>query len=537
MILREFMQAIAQEQNGGDARSLGVARDDDVRQQIKLLAGVLAILAFFAFGMVAPQWYFAVIVAGLVLAMLARWPMVGLVAMAVSAPFINVEVHWGNMHMPVVDVVALAMVVAVGIRFFLTRGAARSLDSLRSLGMTGWARGMTKAGAPIFFFAAFLLVAALSLVNAVDGFAGLKYLLRPVLFFAIAYLAVPVVVLGAEAGAEAKLLARSLASGSYRSLASGVHAMLWTFIFVGLAVTAMGLVSLPGQEDVAVRRVLPIAIFGMYPLGTNQNQIAEVLLVTLPVMALLRERARSLRVRRAWLIAMAPVAFTLLATLSRAGWIALAVEVAVVLLLLVRPTKRRLLTGAFVASFFVLPFLGSFVRLAAVEAGQSANENRWLLTTASYEMWQAHPWIGNGIGTFVPLLSQNRRYVAKFGEALDSHGVVQKLLVEIGLLGTALFGLFWVAMLRSFLAALRLRSGNMDRGAALWLALFLGTSVFQLFGTSYFLGRFWLPIGVGLAALGLRNREMATNPTKTRSPDFARDDGTFCSIRRAFVVS
>jgi O-antigen ligase len=92
--------------------------------------------------------------------------------------------------------------------------------------------------------------------------------------------------------------------------------------------------------------------------------------------------------------------------------------------------------------------------------------------------------------------------VDKYGDPLDSHGFGQKVLAENGILGTISFLLFVVVIFS------RIYSGvvNNREDHKLLLPLFIssfGIFFYQIFNTSYYKGRVWLPITIALVAVNL----------------------------------
>ncbi len=134
------------------------------------------------------------------------------------------------------------------------------------------------------------------------------------------------------------------------------------------------------------------------------------------------------------------------------------------------------------------------------EKNTSSTENRVLLTEISLQAFEKKPFIGYGNGEFVNLVGENIRFRAKYGEPLDSHGMLQKLLAENGLIGLGawLFLLFYLART----AFLSLRKYYPQLKWILPFSLAAGGGLFfQFFNTSYFKGRVWLPIVLFLMAI------------------------------------
>ena len=109
--------------------------------------------------------------------------------------------------------------------------------------------------------------------------------------------------------------------------------------------------------------------------------------------------------------------------------------------------------------------------------------------------WQRAPWFGQGPGMYLPLVNESVTFHMDYGEAMDAHGVMQKLFLEVGVVGAALFVLY---------VALVVRALWMRRDSSFHFML-LVTVVslwgYQLFNTGYFNGNVWVLMGVALASL------------------------------------
>jgi hypothetical protein len=130
----------------------------------------------------------------------------------------------------------------------------------------------------------------------------------------------------------------------------------------------------------------------------------------------------------------------------------------------------------------------------------SSTENRILLTEIAFEAFKEKPLIGYGNGEFVNLVSENIRFRAKYGEPLDSHGMLQKLLVENGIIGLSAWLFLLLYLARTAFLALKRYYPKLK-----WMLPFClaagGGLFFQFFNTSYFKGRVWLPIVLFLIAI------------------------------------
>lgn len=432
------------------------------------IAGILVVLL--------PTWVALTVLVGTVVLTVATVSPFAMWMLVVGTyPFIYLQVFVGEVaHVPVVDALAIATALGVGIRFAVV-----------------WWRTGTFPQLPkfpgIWLFVAFLIVGACSVLNASDGALGIKYLLRPLVFFYVMFIMLPLLVIDTP---------------------KRLFMVFRGFVFVGVIVAAMGVWSLVFPPEPGVfRRALPISIVGFVPLGTNHNLIAEVLVSVIPIGMILAVFSHERSRRWYGMGTVLFVCITLL-TFSRTGWLTLVLEGVVLLIAIARArgaSGRRMLHIAMpvcVAAFLAVT-LFSFTTVV-----ESSNRNRIQLTAIALEQFRAHPWVGAGVGTFQEAVGRNRWYVADFGSPQEAHGMVQKLLAETGGFGLAAFLFLLVSVVARIVRVYRhvqITPGWRLILLALLCAV-LGSIVFQLFQTSYFVSKLWLPLGVALAAAELAER-------------------------------
>ena len=97
-------------------------------------------------------------------------------------------------------------------------------------------------------------------------------------------------------------------------------------------------------------------------------------------------------------------------------------------------------------------------------------------------------------------MADNTRFIAKYGAPLDSHGFGQKLLAENGLVGTVFFLIFIFLIFRKLYRGIFQYIEHDKLLLPLSLAA-AGGFFYQVFNTSYYKGRIWLPIALALVAL------------------------------------
>jgi len=327
----------------------------------------------------------------------------------------------------------------------------------------------------------FLLAALLSSLFSPWRVESLKYFFRIIVFVYLLYIVLPVNALN-----------------SWRD---------WRWPFYGILIAGIGsgivgLISLFSQDwSNSFFRAQPIAIFGQWWMGSNHNLLAELLIITNFFILAWGYWQKNERWRRCSQILFVSFSLITLLTFSRAAWLVVATQLLFMWLLLTKPRERFgwLLAGLLL---FVLS-LPLWVKMSQLqEANFGSTANHVLLTEIAWQSLQGRPIIGWGSGQFLTLVDHNLRFRAKYGDPIDSHGVLQKVVAENGYLG--LIALIMVAF---SLLAYWWKAWQKYGRQNLWLDfLILGASgglLFQLFNTSYYKGKVWLPVAISLAAIKL----------------------------------
>lgn len=382
----------------------------------------------------------------------------------------------GHINAPYADFIALFLLALVLVRlvFRFFKGTCAFSAEARSI---GW-----------YFFLPFLFVSFISIVQVEpDARAGaFKYFLRPILFFYLVWVALP-----------------SLIIANKQALKNSIIIFLSTGIIAGL----MGLSSLFFKEAAFgfLTRVTPLGWGSFYPFGWNQNLLAEVLVATIPLAAYCMWRAEAVWSRKWYFVSFVLMLAAALLTFSRAAWIALSIEGIVYL-----SFYKKISTASFAriggAMFLILlPLIVYMIVFIQSPIVTSSNATRFDLTGIAWSAFKEHPLIGNGVGSFVPLVEETRVFGVEYGDPLDAHGVFQKLIAEVGLFGAFAFMVFaWWCLARLWRSWISRSERTASR--AMLACLFLsvaGSFVFQLFNTSYYGAHLWLPVGIALAAARL----------------------------------
>lgn len=425
-----------------------------------------------------------------------RW---GIYAMATFCFFSNWFVYLSNyswtrsisylssIDAPLIDFIAIIVAISLTAAVFLGVETIdiRPLKFIRNF---------------LWLYGGFVVVAIVAALRAYDNAIGLslKYVARPIVFVVLLYVLLPLLLIRSK-----ELLERVF--------------RIW--FWVGVAIALFGLSSLIVLPQSGWWMVAPYGINNLAPLGYNHNLIAEVLVAIIPIGGWLTfEAYRAGKEREAWWYAVGTSVIVIaeLLTLSRAGWVSCAVEIALTLYLF-RPYVKTVwargsehivvilsAVGIFFAAYMVRFLLGSAVV-------SSSNYARLLVTEIAKFYFFRSPLIGYGPGTYVAVFQNTHEYVVEFGEALDAHGVIQKILLEEGLLGFLFFAGALAAVIRKLWRGAR-RLNFSGELMSVMLIMVAGALTFQLFNTSYFSSVMWMPIGVALAAAYLYRDEKQPVP-------------------------
>jgi O-antigen ligase len=282
--------------------------------------------------------------------------------------------------------------------------------------------------------------------------------------------------------------------------------VFWVFFSVGIFVALMGLWSVLFPEGTGLfRRAIPLPFFGIHILGTNHNLIAEVLISVIPIGFILIWEEKDIFIKKLLIIGVLLMSVVNLLTFSRTGWIALAFELLVLVLIKYRKNIRNFFELGLLVFLILSPLVLYGYIFMTSEIVRSSNLNRLALTKIALQTFIKHPVIGAGAGTFVEQVSRDEWYIIDFGNPSEAHGVVQKLLAETGILGFSTFFVLLGYIIWRLIRVYRCLTPESPYKYIL-LALILssgGSIIFQLFNTSYFVSKLWLPLGVALAAARL----------------------------------
>ncbi len=327
----------------------------------------------------------------------------------------------------------------------------------------------------------FFISAVLSLRNVpVDLYSiSQKYILHPLIFFYLVFVLLPVSIIRSE---------------------SSVRRAMVILYGMGIAAAFMGLLSLGIMPPDGFPRATPFAIFGIAPLGTNHNLLSEVLVATAPAGLALFYFYTNQRARRWIITGILFQGLIALLTFGRTAWIVIALELAAYAFFMQRARWRSLLRITGFVALLSIPLAVIMFAFSSSELVQGSTLTRLDMIRIAWFHFLRNPWLGQGPGTFLPLLSENRAFILDYGTPLDAHGVLWKLMFEQGTLGIVTFfsmvGFFLYVLWGSF-QKLRAHPEAQVLCAAALMAT--GAVVFQLFNTQYYSSKLWLPMGVALA--------------------------------------
>lgn len=342
---------------------------------------------------------------------------------------------------------------------------------------------------PVFLYACFLGVATYSAFHSgvVDTSLGLKNIFRPLLFLMISFVLLPHFFIQSE-----------------KTLVNVFKLLFWT----GCGIALFGLSSLFVVSGTGWMRIQPYGIGSFAPLGVNHNLLAEVLVAIIPIglylISLLKmeNTEESIKRMNRLVLGTGLMLIVALGTLSRAAWVSLLCEIVVFSILfqdqfqvLWKKIKKSLFVPVFFLLSVLLVYMGVFLNSSVVA---SSDSSRVEVTKMVLFYTMRSPWFGYGPGSFVPMIQDTYVHTVEFGDALDAHGFIQKILMEEGILGLFFFGAF----LFSIFVLLFFRQKKTKNLSPKFLLIMLtGVVVFQLFNTSYFNSVMWLPIGLALVSL------------------------------------
>ncbi len=421
------------------------------------------------------------------LALIAVNPKLGVYLIAASLPVIGRDVYIYGLIIPIADLAALLTLLG-----FLINLIARSLFAPQDKTKISW---------PLFFpFSLFLVASAISVIFSDNVADSLYYFLRWPVFLYVAYIFVPANIIR-----DTKVLKR---------------AVILVFLS-SMAVLASGYLSLINQDWQNVFfRMRSLYFLKSYPFGENHNLIAEYLNIGAFFVLLIKEFLKEVRHKRIADVLFLITSLGVILTFSRTGWIILFIQTAVYVFYRLRHNHQEKMAVG-VMALLVVGFLSPlFWKMSILQdSNVSSTENRLLLTEIAAKAFDERPLTGYGSGEFVSLVDDNIRFRAKYGAPVDSHGVLQKVAAENGVLGLLAWIFLFIYLVRFSVLAIKKYYPRIKWVLPFALAS-LGGLFFQLFNTSYYKGKVWFPIILFILAIKFSDERYAkkhkniTHPTK-----------------------
>lgn len=433
----------------------------------------LAILSLLGIGFVDPKYILLIDAVFVALAVFYFYPTIGLYLMILLYPFSGWQFKFNTVNLPYSDLIALLLFCSVALNVFIKVASGQEKFKI-----------IFKENFPgVLFAGLFFLIGFLSLANVDWRIDSIKYLLRPMIFFYLMFVVLPQYII------KDKVVFKRA---------------LYCFLIVGTIVSLLGLLSavFPQGENVNLHRAAPYAIFGFNPIAGNQNAIAEILVGVLPMAMLLFVMSGKIKERGWYVLAGIFFCLIILLTFSRAGWLALIIELLVLYFIQRRHLANRYVFFAIIFCVILSVLIVYFAVWQNIDWIKTSNANRLLLTNISWNAFWEHPFIGHGPNTFQDVVGRTFVYTVEFGDPLESHGFIQKLMVETGLLGLLSFLSLLAVLARKLWLGFIAAKGREARavGACL-IVLFSGVVAFEIFSTSYFLAVMWLTIGLALSGV------------------------------------
>ena len=273
---------------------------------------------------------------------------------------------------------------------------------------------------------------------------------------------------------------------------------LTVFYATGLLSAFNGLLGLFFASHGEFPRATPFGFFGVNPLGTNHNLLAETLIATAPAGLILRRTAgqQDNRTTKLMVYGMFFQWIVALLTFARTAWIAIGLQAFIYLWCTYRGRFKEIWPRVKIVLLLLLIPLAFLAFTTLTETVRGSTLSRLDQTRIAVFYFLRSPYLGQGIGTFIPTLWQTRAFLLEYGDPLEAHGIPLKLAFEQGAAGLITFAIFVGSIFVSLIKAYR-KTMRVEVLAALMIAA--GSIAYQLFNTTYYSSKLWVPLAIAVA--------------------------------------
>jgi hypothetical protein len=409
----------------------------------------------------------------------SSFPVVGLYIFALLYPFSGWYFISGNFNAPYHDIIGMLLLGGMVLRSIILY-----LEEKKHAKQI-----LLKIFPGFVLFGLFVLASLVSTVNNDSITTAIKYLLRPISFFYLVYVLLPINIIKTK-----------------KVLLNVLKLMVASGVFAGI----LGLLSTIFSEgSIIAHRAVPYQLFGYNLLGGNHNAIAEIMIVTIPLLIILFLKSNNYKSKGWYIVGSMFSVIVLLLTFSRTGWLALLLQLIVLYFAFYKKSIKKTAVS-FVALFVIVALFSSyFILWNQITEVQGSTSSRLMMTQISVSEFIKSPIVGHGLNNFNLIIGSTFAYWVEFGDALDAHGMIQKQMVESGILGLGTFCLLISYFLYNYYKQYRISETAAHKKVALvCLMLAVGVVFFQFFSTSYYGTRMWFPLAIGFTILTLQQKRI-----------------------------
>lgn len=279
------------------------------------------------------------------------------------------------------------------------------------------------------------------------------------------------------------------------------------FGLYGVYQAIKGVPVLAYEVDTTLNEGMPGRIFSSFD---NANNLAQVIVMLLPLFVAVIMNAKGWQKRLLFGVGAIPLFISLGLTLSRSGWIGLAVAVLVFIFLV----KRSLIPLFIILGILAIPFLPDFIvkRLATITNLQDTSTSyRFDIFKTMWPVVKDHWYTGLGLGTDAVKVMTIARDYAVYTKAVPPHfhNLFMEIWIETGIVGILSFLGFIGRLVKKSLRAIFNKAADPYCQNVLKAGLsgLMGILVIGIAEYVWYYPRvmlvFWMLIGIILAALKL----------------------------------